>query len=208
MTDLPDDAPLSELRGVVSFDTNESLLLVAAPVEAVAGAFAALKKLGRWEKDAYGKTVSAVAHPSYLVYRLNGHAWTTLDAFGGNDSLDPADAEALSKSLNARVLFYANSDTAGVTMYELFDRGRRLERFSYAEGELEFESTLRPSEGPGEDDDPYEFVDQFLKSQDALAPGWSSYAGGWRSKPDQPVTLNFFGDGFATELERLDFIAK
>ena len=51
--------PVSELRGVVSFDTNEILALVLAPVEPVAEAFRKRRKAKTWTKNVGGKTVTA-----------------------------------------------------------------------------------------------------------------------------------------------------
>jgi len=195
--------PVSELRGVVSFDTNEILALVLAPVEQVAEAFRKRRKAKTWAKNVGGKTVT-VADPSFVVYRLKGHPWTILDCYHGRGtSLQPADAQALSKALKTKAIFYGNSDTAGVTLCDLFDKGKRLEHFEYDEG-VEFESAIRDIEPPDGPDDIYAFVDAFLREQDALAPGISTYLGGWAAKPGDKVTLDLLA---ADWVERVDWVA-
>src|SRR3954462_6142089 len=93
------EVPLSELRGVASFDTNESLVLVPASVDQVAAAFQKLRKLKTWVKQARGKTIT-VTEPSYVVYRLPGYKWTIIDSYkGGSKYVDDKDAKALSKAL-------------------------------------------------------------------------------------------------------------
>ena len=194
--------PVSELRGVVSFDTNEILALVLAPVAPVAEAFRKRRKAKTWTKNVGGRAVT-VADPSFVVYRLKGHPWTILDCYHGRGtSLQPADAQGLSKALKTKAIFYGHSDTAGVTLYDLFDKGKRLEHFEYDEG-VEFESAIRdiePPDGP----DIEAFVDAFLREQDALAPGISTYLGGWAAKPGDKMTLDSLA---ADGVERADWVA-
>jgi hypothetical protein len=203
----PSVPPIAECRGVASFDTNEILLLVRAPVEQVAAAFRDLRGLATWAPNAQVQTVT-VSDPCYLVYRLEGHPWTIIDLYHGSGGYPEArDAEALSAALGTTAIYYGNSDTAGATGYELFENGQRLERFEFYE-EIEFESKLRRVEHPEDMDDVYAFVDAFLRAQDALAPGWSAYLGGWCHRPGQEVRLNLdLGeDGGRRVVERLDFL--
>ena len=203
--DEPADSTLAEFRGVASFDTNEILVLVAAPVEEVTSALMKHMKFEKCHRDAYGTHVPD-SDISYIVYRLKGHPWTIIDTFTGSRYLEPEDAQGLSKSLKTRVIFYGNSDTGGVTTYSLFDRGKRLEYFE-CEEEVEFESRLRKVDPPEGGEDIYPFVEAFMIEQDALAPGWSIAVTADRRKAGL-ITVNFFGDDFGREaLERLDYVA-
>jgi hypothetical protein len=195
------------MRGVVTFDTNEILVLVHAPVEAVAEAFGRSAGLGTWVEGAHGQTVT-ISDPCYLVYRLKGHSWTILDRFAGHSGLlGPDDARSLSEALGTRALHYANSDTAGATGYELFDGGELLERLEAYEG-VEFETMLRQVEPPEDGPDIRSFVDTFIREQDAFVPGWSVYLGGWCHKPGDRVQLRFdTEDGSGLDVvERLDYL--
>jgi len=203
----PSPPPIAECRGVASFDTDEILLLVRAPVEPVAAAFRDRRGLATWVPEAQGQTVT-VSDPCYLVYRLAGHPWTIIDRYHGTGGYpEPGDAEALSAALRTRAVYYGNSDTASATGYELFEGGRRLERFEADDG-VAFESTLRRVDPPEDCDGIYPFVDAFLRAQDAFVPGWSVYLGGWCHRPGQEVRLDLElreADGRRV-VERLDFL--
>jgi hypothetical protein len=184
----PKPADTAGMRGVASFDTNEIIVLVHAPVEPVAEAFKQIRKLKNWTRSANRQFIE-VADPSYLVYQLRGHVWTILDCYHGRLRMVPDHAKTLSKTLNTKAIFYGNSDTAGVTAYELFDNGKLLEHFELGDDGVNFTSEIRnlhaPNAGPGV----YDFVDKFFKSHNALAPSWSVYLGGWHQKPGQRVQL-------------------
>jgi len=206
----PSPPPIAECRGVASFDTNEILVLVRAPVEPVAAAFRDLRGLATWVPEVQGQTVT-VSDPCYLVYRLAGHPWTIIDRYGATVGYypEPGDAKALSAALSTAAIYYGNSDTASAIGYELFEGGRRLERFETELGEgVEFESVLRRVDPPQDGDGVYAFADAFLRAQDAFVPGWSVYFGGWCHKPGQQVQLDFDlveVDGRRV-VERLDFL--
>jgi hypothetical protein len=194
---------IAEWRGVGSFDTNEILVLVPQPVDVVAAAFQKHRKLKTRVADAAGKAVT-VRDPSYVIYRLKGHNWTIIDSYQSMGRYpDAADAEALSKALKCRTIYYANSDTAGATGYDLFEDGKRVEHLECCEG-LEFESSVRRVEGPNDGPDIYPFVERFMKDQDALAPSWSVYFGAICHKPGNKVKLDFFR---ADEVERVDYVS-
>jgi hypothetical protein len=199
-----EEVSAAEWRGVGTFYTNEIILLIPHPVEVVAAAFQKLRKLKTRVANAAGKTIT-VRDPSYLIYRLKGHAWTIIDPYQARGKyVDADDAKALSKSLKCRTIHYCNSDTAGTTNYDLFDNGKRLEHFQRYPT-LEFESSIRhvkapPKGGP----DSFPFVERFMKDQDALAPSWTMYFGAICHKPGDKVKLDFFPDG---DLERLDYVS-
>lgn len=197
------EPPIEDMRGVASFDTNEILLFVPAPVEDVAEAFKKLHKLKTWLKDARGKTI-VVSEPSYVVYRLKGHKWTIVDSYKVNGQYpDEKDAMALSKTFKSRVLHYGNSDTASATGYDLFENGKRLEHFMCYE-DVEFESNVRDIEPPEDGPDIYPFVEQFMKEQDAFAPSWSTYFGPFCHEPSAKIKLNILPGEI---VERLDYLA-
>ena len=197
----PKEIPLEDMRGVVSFDTNEILLFVPAPVEDVADAFKKLRKLKTWIKDARGKTI-VVSEPSYVVYRIKGHKWTIIDSYKANGP-DVKDAMALSETFKSRVIHYGNSDTAGATGYDLFENGKRLEHLMCYE-DLEFESKLRNVEPPDDGPDIYPFVEQFMKEQDAFAPSWTTYFGAFCHKPGTKIKLEILPGEI---VQRLDYLA-
>ena len=199
----PEPIPIAQLRGVGTFDTNEILVFVAQPVDIAAAAFQKFRKLKTRVANAAGKTVT-VRDPSYVVYRLKGHAWTIIDSYASMGKyVDPDDAKALSKSLKCRTIFYGNSDTASATGYDLFDNGKRLEHFECYES-VEFESSIRKVNAPDDGPDIYPFVEQFMKDQDALAPSWTVYFGAICHKPGDKVKLDFFS---AEEVTRVDYVS-
>jgi hypothetical protein len=198
----PEPIPIAEARGLVSFYTNEILVLVAKPVEEVAAAFKKHRRLKTQVANADGKTVK-VADPSYVIYRLRGHDWTIIDSYHARGKyVTAADAHALSQALQCRAIFYGNSDTAGATSYDLFDDGEMLEHFDRGDG-IEFESKLRDIPPPDRGTDFEAFVNQFLKDHDALAPSWSIYFGAICNKPGQKVKLEFPAPD---DLEQMDYV--
>jgi hypothetical protein len=199
----PSDPPdIHTLRGVCSSDVNEIILLVRAPVEQAATAFGSHRKLKTHLADIVGKTIEIDA-PSYLVYQLVGHAWTIIDSFAGNAYVDVADAKEISKKLRARVIYYGNSDTAGVVSYELFERGKSLERLDYCE-ELEFESSVRDARDVPDESNLDEFTDRFIRSEDAFTPGWST-ALSWNRNAGEKVKIDFWDE---TMVSRADYVGK
>ena len=198
--------PWSEARGVASFDSDEIILLVAAPVEAVADEFQKRRKLKFRLENAIGKSIT-ITIPSYVVYRLNGHSWTIVDSYKtGYESdqyLKAEDAQAISKALKTKAIFFANSDTAGATSYDLFENGKRLEHFESFE-ELEFESSVRDVEAPPDGPKIYDFVQEFMKSHDALAPSWTTYFGSFCHQEGDKIKFEIIP---AELLERLDYLS-
>jgi ankyrin repeat protein len=123
------DAP----RGVNTFDTNDAAFVIAADVDAVAAAFTSLIGAGVWEKNALGKKVKLTSR-CYALWKIAGRPWTSVTKLCCNDYKywpSISQAAALSKRLKTRALFVANSDTAGVTQYLLFDQGALVELLDY-----------------------------------------------------------------------------
>jgi hypothetical protein len=117
--------------------------------------------------------------------------------------VDVADAKEISKKLRARVIYYGNSDTAGVVSYELFERGKSLERLDYCE-ELEFESSVRDARDVPDESNLDEFTDRFIRSEDAFTPGWST-ALSWNRNAGEKVKIDFWDE---TMVSRADYVGK
>jgi hypothetical protein len=173
----------------------------------VAEAFAARKKAKVWEADVLGRTVT-ITDPSYMVLRMAGHRWTLITpcVAGRTSSFKADEAKALSKTLKTRAIYFANSDTADYTEYQLFDAGKRLEHFRCFE-DVEFSSDARDVDPPEDGPAIYEFVDRFIREQDAFVPACGvRLNAGWMTA-GQNVELGP-ADGLPAEaFERIDFVA-
>ena len=198
---------VADMRGVETFETNDTLLLARGGVEEVAKAFAAQKRLKRWHRDALGKTI-AVADPSYFVLRLTGHDWSMITACVCNmaNFLRASEAKALSKVLKGKVIFFGNSDTGSVTEYELFDAGKNLEHFRCFQ-DVEFTSSIRDDAPPEDGPEIYDFVDALVREQGAFAPACSiHFQSGWLTK-GQKFTLAAQDEILDESIERIDYLS-
>ena len=197
----------AEMRGVETFDTNEAFILVRGHVESVAAAFKKHKKAKVWQKNVLGETIT-IADPSFLVLRMAGHPWTLITACVTSrpSFFKPEDAKALSKAMKARAIYFANSDTASYTEYQLFEDGKRLEHFRCFE-DVEFSSTARDVEAPEDGPGIYDFVSQFMREEDAFVPACSVHLNtGWMNA-GQKVKLGL-GDVLNDEaFERIDYVS-
>ena len=219
----PLPSPIPQRRGVFTFDTDQIIVLVHAPVEPVARAFVEHTKAGTWTKDALGQTVTLSSH-SYLLFQFNGHPYTIIvlfaGFFGAAGHYPTGDlARALSGVLGTKAIYYANSDTGGATTVEVYEGGRLLERFHRAE-EVEFTSVLRDaSECPGRGDVD-SFVDRLMREHDAFAPQVGMFYGGTALVPGFQATLDITASTLYLDLDypggipddfplfaRLDFVA-
>jgi ankyrin repeat protein len=120
-------------RGVTTFDTNDAMLLVAAPVADVSKAFAERIGAKTRRENVLGDEVK-LTQRCYAVWKLIDSPWTNVMKLHCRDFKhwpSAADAAALSKSLKTRALYVANSDTGGVTQYALFESGKAVEVFDY-----------------------------------------------------------------------------
>ena len=208
----------------MTFDTDEIIVLVKAPVEEVARAFVDHNGAGTWIKDALRHTVTLRTH-SYLLFQFAGHPYTIISLFAGFDGAvahHPKNqlAQALSGVLTTKAIYYANSDTGGVTVVEVYERGNLLERFRRAET-VEFSSTLRdeaqcPTAGPGV----YAFVERLVREHDAFVPQVGMFYGGTALTPGFQATLDITASTLNLDLDypegipddfplfaRLDFVA-
>ncbi len=180
---------VEDLRGAGSFDVNDLWLLVRAPVEDAARAFAESRGGGAaWDRDVFGRTV-AVSPLCYLAFRFRGHSWTLITDLHSEDWYGPvneSDAEEVSRRLGVRAIDYGISDTANAIGYALYESGELLERMAFGEGgesedvaaqsDTTFTSRLRTLSAE-ELDSPFELADAFLREQGAFAPAFGSLLG-------------------------------
>jgi ankyrin repeat protein len=120
-------------RGVTTFDTNDSMILVAAPIAEVSAAFAAHIGAKTRRENVLGEEVK-LTQRCYAVWKLIDSPWANVMKLHCRDFKhwpSAADAAALSKSLKTRALYVGNSDTGGVTQYALFENGKAVEVFDY-----------------------------------------------------------------------------
>ncbi len=155
-----------------------------------------------------------------------------LDAANAQYNLTAEDAKAISESTSAPAILFLNSDNASVVGYTYFESGDEKERFFYDpeggewdadasweeddddegwEAEEEEEGwagpppvflSIRRQVDTRQIEDPWVFVDQFLKEMDAFAPSLEIRV----KKPGKEHTLTFEGFDDA-DFDRLDYIA-
>lgn len=119
--------------GVTTFDTNDALVLVEAPIESVTSAFAEQLPKPRVRSNVHGKKVKLTPR-CYGVFKISNQPWTTIIRLNCQEYKhwpSAADAQAISAKLKCRAYIFANSDTAGATQYVLFDAGRAVEYFEH-----------------------------------------------------------------------------
>jgi hypothetical protein len=119
--------------GVPTFETNDSCILVAAPVEAVADGLNQHLQAKTWDKNALGRKVKLTKR-CYAVFRVVGQPFSAIMRLNCSDVSDYpriADARALSAKLGARAILVANSKTASISRYALFDSGKLVEFFDF-----------------------------------------------------------------------------
>jgi hypothetical protein len=197
--------PLSELRGVVSFDYNNSLVLVQASVDVVSQTFAQMRGAAILQSNVAEREVE-LARQCFLLFRLKGHPWTQiLDKESSWNGLGEEDAERLSRVLKVKAIFYGISDTALASVYRLYDSGRLMERYDSDEnGITAFDSLLRKLT-LNDIKDEEEWVHTFFKDQDALEPGlrFQYLVGHVLNEPGDRISL----EGLARDFEQVAYIA-
>ncbi len=219
--DEDEELSMTQQRGVVSFDGNDMMALVKAPVGEAAAAFKQHCGAEIWQQDVYGQEVE-YTNRCYIVFRFRGHPWTVIrdqfihlmdGRYVGKD-----DAQAVSAALGVPAIYFANSDTAGSLSYRYYESGRQLEWLEagedfgeeFGEGdedELDEEALVRFGSELREVDpaeiDPFDFVDAFLRGHDAFVPSWG---GGWGAKAGEKHRLEIGGIE-PEDFERMDFVA-
>jgi len=201
---------MSQWRGVGTFNTNETVLLVRGDVEKVASAFVKHKKARVWQKEVQDKAIT-VHYPSYLILQIVGHPWVMIINFGGalNSPLPkPEDAQALSRLLGTRGIYFGNSDTASATRFSIYEKGRILESFTAFE-DVKFESSLHdPAEAPQDGPEIYTFVDRLIRDQDAYVSGALSRLTTYNIPPGSKFQLELETDADEEiPVVRVDFVA-
>ncbi|WP_017663024.1 ankyrin repeat domain-containing protein [Baaleninema simplex] len=185
--------PISEQRGLVSDCLNDNLILVKGDVEQVAEALCRVRNATVWKHDVFEQEVE-LTNECFIVFKFHGHSWTVIHeevVYSWKNGLKDKDARAISQQLQTQAIEYGVSDTAGVIGYKLYDRGELLEEFEdFCENDFsdkqsnpepntlygdswKFYSTRRQIE-PNDVKTPFDFVDEFFKSQDAYVPAWGS----------------------------------
>ncbi|PPT08243.1 hypothetical protein CKA32_005723 [Geitlerinema sp. FC II] len=185
--------PISEQRGLVSDCLNDNLILVKGDVEQVAEALCRVRNATVWKHDVFEQEVE-LTNECFIVFKFHGHSWTVIHeevVYSWKNGLKDKDARAISQQLQTQAIEYGVSDTAGVIGYKLYDRGELLEEFEdFCENDFsdkqsnpepntlygdswKFYSTRRQIE-PSDVQKPFDFVDEFFKSQDAYVPAWGS----------------------------------
>jgi hypothetical protein len=198
-------------------------------VESVAKQLKKLVKASIWKKNVLGKSVT-ITERCYIVVRFVGIPWTVVGRVNSpfNQYPSASEAQSLSKSLKARAIHFANSDTAGVSQYALYDNGKLQEFFGHSSltesaekkwlerhfgvdlSDFEdaqtteqnvFVSRLRKVKLSTVKND-LDFVNDFMKGQNALVPVLVELGG----NAGDETELEF--DDFANdEIERADFVA-
>ena len=169
--------PLETQRGLVSTDLNSHMILVRASVEAVAEAWASIRNTSIWERDVFEQEVE-LTNCCFRVFQFTGHPWTIVcgeNIWSYREYLKTEEAAQLSQILQTQAIDYGVSDTAGAYGYDFFESGKLMERFDCCD-EIEFESQLRQvalDKFNGVD----EFMDAFMRSQDAYVPAFRSGLG-------------------------------
>ena len=220
----------TDMRGVPTFDVNDSCLLFESGVEQVA---AQLKKhIGAtiWKKNVIRKSATLTEH-CYGVVRFVGIPWTGVMRLNCpiNQYPSASDAQVLSKTLKTRAIHIASGDTAGVAQYALFDNGTLQEFFGFSsllgdeggkphleqhfgidlvdfddverKGDTVFVSRLRKVD-LSTIENHLDFINDFVNEQNALAPMFPENGG------DTGEETEFEFEDFADdEIERLDFVA-
>ena len=181
-------------RGLATDERDLTAVLVHADIDSAAKALAALLPGAEHQPGIQNENVRA-ADECYLIYQLDGHAWTHLHpakAKRGESLYGPELAKKLSKKLDTQAIFFENDDTAGYIGYQLFDKGKRTEDVfmgaDFAEAAFlwkpgphtipdEEEEILRARSArrklsPRDLEDP-DFFDRFLRDADAYLPAWS-----------------------------------
>ena len=204
MSDYYDDdensevsVPLSEMRGVCSFNYNGRTVFVLADVESVASALTEERGASRWEKNVMNREVE-LARQCFFIFRFRGHIWTNII---GRDTLvlellmnqssqklerdeleerlkenlrielNEEDARLLSFRLQTKTIFYEISDTACALGYSIYENGNLLERLNTDEGYeiTEWNSTIHDIT-KDEIENVEAWVEQLFRDQDALEP--------------------------------------
>ncbi|MDF5724159.1 MAG: hypothetical protein PUP91_27570 [Rhizonema sp. PD37] len=158
---------VQNLRGIQSFEVNDNMIFVQAPVASVGELFHHLYS-GRWERDVYGREIQDV-DSGFIMMQFQGHSWTIIcEPNFTNSCRREEDAQTLSRLLNTRTICYYASDTCGEFSYEVYQAGTCVEKLvgDYDVG-FTLESQLR---SPEIIQGPHGFIDTFFREQGIYVP--------------------------------------
>jgi hypothetical protein len=174
--------PLDTCRGFDTFDVNDQIVLIHAPVEQVGYAFEQAYQVLDWHRDIYGETIQLSNH-SIVTFQLLGHSWTIVRELSNINrrfipvlqEISDEKAILISRTISAKAIVFCVSDTGGYIGYHFYDCGESVEHYLYREhlmekeGRYNFKSQLRQPK-LRELRRQSAFVDDFLRTQDAFAP--------------------------------------
>lgn len=160
LASLADGPPLwSKERGVITFETNEQIAMLALPAERAA-ALLAVHLGGTYAAYPHVGEATSIRPGAFVVYRLEGHAHSHIQALDGLLPIgENGFAAALSHETRSLTLEYSNSDTADECYFGVFDAGTRTDIVTRT-GPHRARGNWRS------------VIDKRLKTHDALAPGF------------------------------------
>ncbi|KYC41327.1 hypothetical protein WA1_21710 [Scytonema hofmannii PCC 7110] len=226
-----DGVSIEQRRGTENIDLNDYLVLVQSPIEQVGQAFIQMGLVDLWERDVYAREIELTNKRSFILFQFQRHPWTIIQSsnfFPHTIWLKDEYALLTSIWLHTKAIYYQVSDVCGHTGYHLYNCGESTERLYFEakdfEEEMDANSSMRENEYRSEEGiyqfrsqlrqikaediqnvarNAYDFTNQFLREQDAYAPGisWISDFG-----VGQKVTVRVLGLE-RNDFERMDYIA-
>jgi ankyrin repeat protein len=145
---------VDELRGVRTFEYDNVVLLVEAPVERTAEAIRHERDWQRWIKEVRATDIEPTSEAAF-VFQLKGHNWSVvLDGEIRSDY--EVTARAVSRSLDTQCFALGIRGPEGAVVLRWYANGYQLERFQSGVGEksglanafdLRMDRPLNPPEG-------------------------------------------------------------
>lgn len=177
------------LKFIYEGEAEWALLAVQAPLKPVAENFLKLRKSKKRDRDVplkpSAKSVDAVA-PLVAVVRLRDNPWTAIyrSLFHVDETALSGVVEAakiLSKQLKTKAIAFVGEDKSGALGYDLFEKGKLVERAVWEEGAdfSVFESTTRKR--PDLDTVDSRFADEVFRQQGIYLPACYPTTRGKRS---------------------------
>lgn len=158
---------VQQRKGVESFETNDNIIFVLAPIESVSEVINQLYS-GKWQRDVYGREINNV-DSGLIIMQFLGHSWTMICGLNCVDYIEyERDAVAISRLLVTHSIQYHISDTGGELSYKMYQKGECIEKLQgcYGEG-FQFDSKVRSSEPIR---DVHGFIDAFFQEQGIYVP--------------------------------------
>jgi len=206
-----DKVPVEQRRGNYCDETEDSIILVKAPVEVVAQAINQIWQINYWEQDVYGREIN-IRKQGFLIFQFRSHSWTCIREYGWGIDFSKEELQALGKLLNTRLIYYCVSDTGGLIAYNCYDSGQLVERlWLEASRPLEFESQLHSLQEVSNNLD--DFLDKFWEEQNIYIPRLLVQ----KSEPAQGISISLvnspmdcdWDETFARDdFERVDYMVS